>query len=89
MDVPSIGAWVTPVHGGQARGRPAASRMVGLPTSITWANCCRKLAAGGDAPRAGPVHDGAVAGAAPVPESDLLGPQLIRGAQGVWAHPTA
>ena len=51
-------------------GSPAASRIVGA-RSITWVNCERRPPRSSMPAR--PVHDGAVAGAAPV-RGDLLGP---------------
>ena len=55
-------------------GRPAASRIVGA-TSITWWNWLRVVPLSVKA--VGPVHDGSVAGAAPV-RGNLLGPLIRR-----------
>ena len=73
MLVPSMGDCSTPLTM-VGSGSPAASRMVGA-TSMTWVNWERSPPCSLDAVR--PVHDGAVAGAAPV-RGDLLGP-LERG----------
>ena len=73
MLVPSMGDCCTPLTI-VGSGRPAASRIVGA-TSMTWVNCERRPPRLGDPVR--PVHDGPVAGAAPV-RGDLFGP-LERG----------
>ena len=64
-----MGAWVTPLTLAGS-GRPAASRIVGA-TSMTCVNCDAQPAPVRDPVR--PVHDRAVAGAAPV-RGDLLRP---------------
>ena len=69
MLVPSMGDCWTPLTMAGS-GSPAASRMVGA-RSMTWVNCERSPPALVDLRR--PVHDGAVAGAAPV-RGHLLGP---------------